>query len=163
MIISSSFSYLLFHWRCFNVSLFPQCSIVVLRCSAVFRLFRWCSVVPALFRRSAGVPCSGGVPLFRRWSVVQRVFHVPVVFRCSGVVPSFRGCSAFRCSWFYSMSWLMWLLQTNFSWAAVKMSCYVDSLAGKAAKKIFSNSGATVSTYPLCWCNRLWLMKLVSS
>ena len=68
MIISSSFSCLLFHWRCFNVSLFRQCSIVVLRCSAAFRLFRRCSVVPALFRRSAGVPCSvvpcSGVPGF---------------------------------------------------------------------------------------------------
>ena len=83
MIISSSFSYLFFHWRCFNVPLFRQCSIVVLRCSAVFPLFRWISVIPALFRRSAGVSCSGGVPLFR----------------CSAGVP----CSVFWCSWFYSM------------------------------------------------------------
>ena len=52
VIISSSFSYLLFHWRCFNVSLFRQCSIVVLCCSAVFRLFRQFSVVPSLFRCS---------------------------------------------------------------------------------------------------------------
>ena len=92
MIISSSFSCLLFHWRCFNVSLFRQCSIVVLRCSAVFRLFRRCSIAPVLFR------CSGVVPLFSGCSM----------FRCSGVVPSFRRCSVFRrsvfrCSWFYSM------------------------------------------------------------
>ena len=49
MINSSSFSYLFFHWRCFNVSLFRQCSIVVLRCSTVLRLFWWCSVVPVVF------------------------------------------------------------------------------------------------------------------
>ena len=49
MIISSSFSYLLFHWRCFNVSLFCQCSIVVLRCSTVLWLFWRCSVVPVVF------------------------------------------------------------------------------------------------------------------
>ena len=49
MIISSSFSYLLFHWRCFNVSLFCQCSIVVLRCSTVLRLFWRCSVVSVVF------------------------------------------------------------------------------------------------------------------
>ena len=49
MIISSSFSYLLFHWRCFNVSLFCQCSIVVLHCSTVRRLFWRCSVVPVVF------------------------------------------------------------------------------------------------------------------
>ena len=86
MIISSSFSCLLFHWRCFNVSLFRQCSIVVLRCSVVFRLFRRCSIVPVLFRCSGVVPsfsgcsmfrCSGGVPLFRRCSVVLQVFGVP--------------------------------------------------------------------------------------
>ena len=39
MIISSSFSYLFFHWHCFNVSLFHQCSIVVLCCSTLFPLF----------------------------------------------------------------------------------------------------------------------------
>ena len=86
MIISSSFSCLLFHWRCFNVSLLCQCSIVVLLCSAVFRLFRRCSIVPVLFRCSGVVPsfsgcsmfrCSGGVPLFRRCSVVLQVFCVP--------------------------------------------------------------------------------------
>ena len=86
MIISCSFSCLLFHWRCFNVSLFRQCSIIVLRCSAVFRLFRRCSIVPVLFRCSGVVPsfsgcsmfrCSGGVPLFRRCSVVLQVFCVP--------------------------------------------------------------------------------------
>ena len=49
MIISSSFSYLFFHWRCFNVSLFRQCSIVVLRCSTVLPLFWRCSVVPVVF------------------------------------------------------------------------------------------------------------------
>ena len=81
MIISSSFSGLLFHWRCFSVSLFRQCSIVVLCCSVVFRLFWRCSIVPALFR------CSSGVPLF------QRCFVVPQVFRRS----------VFRCSWLYSM------------------------------------------------------------
>ena len=73
MIISSSFSCLLFHWCCFNVSLFCQCSIIVLHCSAVFRLFRWCSMccsggVLALFRCSSGVPYSivlcSGVPGF---------------------------------------------------------------------------------------------------
>ena len=102
MIISSSFSYLFFNWRCFIVSLFRQCSIVVLctivprdalgtrlQCSAVprcfgcsggVRLFRWCSVVPVLFCRS------GGVPLFRRCSVIPRAFRVPVVFRCSASV-----------------------------------------------------------------------------
>ena len=71
MIISSSSSYLFFYWPCFNVSLFRQCSIVVLRCSILrcfhrsegVPLFLWCSVIPALFRRSAGVPCSG-VPGF---------------------------------------------------------------------------------------------------
>ena len=64
MIISSSFSYFIFffHWRCFNVSLFRQSFVVVLRCSAVFR-------------------CSGGVPSFRGCSVIP----------CSGV-PSFIVC-----------------------------------------------------------------------
>ena len=49
MIISSSFSYLLFHWWCFNVLLFRQCSIIVLRCFTVLRLFWRCSVVPVVF------------------------------------------------------------------------------------------------------------------
>ena len=93
MIISSSFSCLLFHWRCFNVSLFRQCSIIVLRCSAVFRLFRRCSIVPVLFRCSGVVLSFSGVPC----SVV------PVVFQWCSVVPSFRRCSVFQCSWFYSM------------------------------------------------------------
>ena len=48
------------------VSLFWRCSIV----QRVFHVpvFRWCFVVPVLFRRSAGVPCSvvpcSGVPGF---------------------------------------------------------------------------------------------------
>ena len=76
MIISSSSSYLLFHWRCFNVSLFRQCSIVVLHCFTVFRLFRRCSVVSALFRRSAGVPCSS-VPGFTVCRIVDfKEYHL---------------------------------------------------------------------------------------
>ena len=84
--------YFLIAWRCFNVSLFCQCSIVVPRCSALFPLFwgvplfQWCSVIPLLFCRSAGVPCSG----------------VPVVFPCS-VLPQVFRVPSFRCSWFYSM------------------------------------------------------------
>ena len=95
MIISSSFSYLFRHWGCFNVSLFRQCSIVVLRCSALFPLFRGCSVVPVVFRYSGVVPsfsgcslfwCSGGVPLFRRSAGVPCS-----VVPCSGV-PGFIVC-----------------------------------------------------------------------
>ena len=91
MIISSSFSYLFFHWRCFNVPLFRQCSIVVLRCSAVFPLFRWISVIPALFRRPVGVPCSG-VPVVFRCSDVPRVFHVPFCGVPGFIVCPFRTC-----------------------------------------------------------------------
>ena len=82
--------YFLIAWRCFNVSLFCQCSIVVPRCSALFPLFRgvplfhWCSVIPLLFCRSAGVPCSG-VPVVFPCSVL------PQVFRRSGV-PGFIVC-----------------------------------------------------------------------
>ena len=97
MIISPSSSYLFFHWRCFNVSLFRQCSVIVLRCSiprcfhrpGSVLLFRWCSIIPALFRRSAGVPvfrCS----VFRCCSVVQQVFRVPVFRWCSAVPRVFR-------------------------------------------------------------------------
>ena len=104
MIISSSFCYLFFNWRCFKVSFFRQCSIVVLHCSIQrcfhrsggVPLFRWCSVILALFRRSAGVPCSG-VPLFRV-PVLFRLsagFRVPV-FRWCSVVPSVFRVSSFR-------------------------------------------------------------------
>ena len=92
MIISSSFSYLFHHWRCFNVLLFRQCSISVLRCSALFPLFRGCSVVPVVFSYSGFVPSFSGCS----------VFCVPVVFRCS-VFPRVFRRSVFRCSWFYSM------------------------------------------------------------
>ena len=106
MIISSSFCYLFFHWRCFKVSFSRQCSIVVLR-SSIPRffhrsrgvpLFRWCSVIPELFRRSAGVPCSG-VPLFRVPVLFGRsagvpCSGVPVAFRCSAGIP----CSVAPCS-----------------------------------------------------------------
>ena len=90
MIISSSFSYLFFHWRCFVI---PP---VLYRSASPFR---GVSIIPAVFRYS------GGVPLCRRCFVVPRVFRfpvfrgccvVPVVFRCFGVVSSFRGCSVFR-------------------------------------------------------------------
>ena len=98
MIISSSF-YLFFHWHCFNVSLFRQCSIIVLCCS-IPRCFHrsggvpllWsCSVIRALFHHSVGVPCSGfpvvsHCSVFRCCSVVKRVFHVPVFQWCS-IVP----------------------------------------------------------------------------
>ena len=106
MIISSSFCYLFFHWRCFKVSFSRQCSIAVLRSSiprfsivpGVFRCFWWCSVIPALFRRSAGVPCSC-VPLFRvpvlfRRSAGVPCSGVPVVFHCSAGIP----CSVVPCS-----------------------------------------------------------------
>ena len=92
MIISSSFSYLFFHWRCFVI---PP---VLYRSASPFR---GVSIVPAVFRYS------GGVPLCRRCFVVPRVFRFPVfrgccvvllMFRCFGVVSSFRGCSVFRCS-----------------------------------------------------------------
>ena len=112
MISSSSFCYLFFNWRCFKVSFFRQCSIVVLHCSIQrcfhrsggVPLFRWCSVILALFRRSAGVPCSG-VPLFRVPVLFRRsagvpcsgvsLFRVPVLFRRSAGfrVPVFRWCS----------------------------------------------------------------------
>ena len=80
MISSSSFCYLFFNWRCFKVSFFRQCSIVVLHCSIQrcfhrsggVPLFRWCSVILALFRRSAGFR----VPVFRWCSVVPPVFRV---------------------------------------------------------------------------------------
>ena len=92
MIISSSFSYLFHHWRSFNVLLFCQCSISVLRCSVLFPLFRGCSVVLVVFSYSGFVLSFSGCSVF--W--------------CSGGVPSFLGCSVFRrsvfrCSWFYSM------------------------------------------------------------
>ena len=93
MIISSSFCYLFFHWRCFKVSFSRQCSIVVLR-SSIPRF----SIVPGVFR------CSGGVPLFRRCFVVQRVFRVPVLFRrsagvsCSGVPVVFYCSAGIPCS-----------------------------------------------------------------
>ena len=76
MIISSSFSYLFFHWRCFVVSTFRYSASALSQCSTVPRCF----------------DCSGGVPLFRQCSVV------PWVFRCSGGVTPFCGCSEFRCS-----------------------------------------------------------------
>ena len=86
MIISSSFCYLFFHWRCFKVSFFRQCSVVVLRCSIpLFPSFWWCSVVPVVFRYSCVVSS------FSRCSVF-RCSIVP----CFGVVPSFSGCSVFR-------------------------------------------------------------------
>ena len=88
MIISSSFSNLFFHWHCFNVLLFCQCSIVVLHCSAVFWLFWQCSVIQWVFQ------CSGGVLLFWPCSI-------------------FLGYSMFWCSWFYSMPFEPYVLFTK--------------------------------------------------
>ena len=85
----SSFSYLFFHWHCFNVSLFCQCSIVVLHCSAVFWLFRQCSVIQWVFQ------CSSGAMLFQPCSIVPWVFHM------------------FWCSWFYSMPFEPYVLFTK--------------------------------------------------
>ena len=125
MIISSTFSYLFFHWRCFNVSLFRQCSIVVLRCSTVFPLFRGCSVVLVVFRYSGVIPSFSGCSVFR-W--------------CS-VVPSFRGCSVFRCSWFYSMPLMLCInyerLVPEFVYISVRMRYF---LAGKYKHKLRGES-----------------------
>ena len=109
MIISSSFCYLFFRWRCFNVSLFRQCSIIVLCCSTMFQLFRRCSVVLVVFRCSGIVPsfsgcsmfrCSSSVPLLRRCSVILQVFRVPL----------------FWCYWFYSMPFFMQKPQCSMCW-----------------------------------------------
>ena len=65
------------------------------RCSALFLLFRGCSVAPVVLRYSGVVPsfsecsvfrCSGGVPLFRRSAGV-----LCSVVPCSGV-PGFIVC-----------------------------------------------------------------------